>query len=291
MHRRPIDVTGDPQGQEPRRAAWAALALILVAVTLSCSGLVARHRWSDEWGPMVPHATFPTDCGLCHLPDRWDALKEDFSFDHEAETGFALQGAHSRAACLRCHNDRGPVQAYLARGCGGCHVDPHKSTLEQECTRCHGQYDWYPGGLIEEHNRTRFPLVASHALATCESCHDRATVGEFRGAPVECHLCHQEEANLAQINHVVNGWVVGCENCHDLADWRPVNFDHSLFPLQGGHASVSCNACHAGGLILGTPNDCFSCHSQDYINTGTHVPGGFSTDCTQCHNTFDWTNP
>ena len=31
----------------------------------------------------------------------------------------ALRGAHAQAGCLLCHNDRGPVQQFAARGCGG----------------------------------------------------------------------------------------------------------------------------------------------------------------------------
>ena len=71
-------------------------------------------------------------------------------------------------------------------------------------------------------------------------------MGDYRGAPVECHLCHQKEALFAQPNHVVNGWVVNCQDCHDVANWTAVNFQHALFPLIGGHAGVDCNSCHIG---------------------------------------------
>ena len=73
---------------------------------------------------MVPHDTFPGDCNVCHVPESWETIRKDFNFDHETETGIALEGAHARAACLRCHDDRGPVSMYMAHGCGGCHKGP-----------------------------------------------------------------------------------------------------------------------------------------------------------------------
>ena len=207
---------------KPRNAnahSWLVLCSIsagLFGCTFFYDGTDPRPQWSEEWGPMVPHHTFPADCSLCHYPDQWDVIRDDFEFDHAKETGFALEGAHAGASCLRCHNDRGPVEVYMERGCGGCHVDPHGSTLGFDCEKCHGQTWWEPQGLITEHNRLRFPLMGAHALADCEACHERATVGEFRGAPVECHLCHQREARLAQPNHVINGWIRGCEECHSV---------------------------------------------------------------------------
>lgn len=111
-------------------AAFFIVALLLgwAFIAVNCQVIVPRQGWSEEWGPIVPHETFPGDCSICHVPDRWDVLKEDFAFDHEKETGHPLTGAHGRAACLRCHNDRGPVAAYAARGCAGCHVDPRAAT-------------------------------------------------------------------------------------------------------------------------------------------------------------------
>jgi hypothetical protein len=240
------------------------------------------------WGPMVPHTTFPGDCGICHVAGQWNELREDFSFDHEKETGFVLVGAHARAACLRCHNDRGPVKVYVARGCGGCHVDLHKGALGQECTACHVQETWQPLGLIADHARTRFPLTAAHAIASCEGCHDRATVGDFRGAPAECHFCHQQEAGRAFPNHVINGWHRGCERCHTPANWRAEGFNHAAFPLQGGHAGLNCTQCHANGLFAGLNPACVACHLNDYVSAPNHVANNFSTDCILCHNINAW---
>ena len=270
------------------RVAALALACGLGIVMTNCDVLVPRQSWSRRWGPMVPHETFPGDCGICHSSESWKVLREDFAFDHAKETGTPLTGAHDRAACLRCHNDRGPVAAYVERGCGGCHVDPHKGSLGLPCTRCHNEDTWDPDGAILEHVRTRFALAGVHAITPCETCHQRATAGDFRGTPVECHLCHQRDAIRAFPNHAINGWIRDCERCHTPVAWTAPGFQHDAFPLIGGHAGVDCLQCHAGGRFAGTPPDCFSCHRQDYLAAPNHVAGGFSTDCTECHDTFAW---
>ncbi len=268
------------------RALAAAAALAVLAVAgLRCETLVPRNSWSREWGPMVPHKTFPMDCSVCHIAETWDQIKPDFAFDHGKETGRALEGSHGRAQCLRCHNDRGPVKTYLERGCAGCHVDPHKGTLGMTCAQCHNQEIWEPVGLVADHARTRFPLTGRHALTQCETCHTRSTVGDFRGTPVECHFCHQQDAAIAFPPHRINGWVRDCQRCHTPSAWTAKGFDHTLFPLAGGHAGVDCLQCHAGGRFAGTPTDCFSCHRTDYLSAPNHVAQNFPTNCIQCHNT------
>lgn len=279
----------DRTRQSFARIAAAVLLASWMLLSVQCDAVFPRQSWNREWGNMVPHKKFPADCGICHVPDRWDVIRGDFEFDHEKETGYALEGAHALAACLRCHNDRGPVKVYLERGCGGCHVDVHQGTLGMECTRCHNQDNWSPVGLVLDHARTRFPLSGAHAVAPCEGCHPRATVGIYVGAPVECHFCHQEQVARAVPNHVVNGWQRDCTRCHDLTTWnRAPGFSHDFFPLTGAHATVSCIQCHPGGRFVAIPTTCFSCHQRDYIAAPNHVSNGFSTDCTQCHNTTAW---
>jgi hypothetical protein len=275
-----------------RLVAKLGISALLAGWTLlsvDCEALFPRQSWNQEWGSMVPHKSFPGDCGICHIPERWDVIREEFDFDHEKETGYALNGAHGLAACLRCHNDRGPVLVYVQRGCAGCHVDPHQGNLGMECTRCHNEDHWDPIGLIADHARTRFPLSGAHAISPCEDCHERAPVGEYRGAPVECHFCHQDEAARAVPNHVINGWQRDCTRCHDLVTWQQApGFNHDFFPLDGAHAALNCTQCHPGGRFVPIPNTCFSCHQQDYLAAPNHVANGFSTDCTLCHNTTAW---
>jgi hypothetical protein len=53
-----------------------------------------------------------------------------------------------------------------------------------------------------------------------------------------------------------------------------------------GHATPTCSDCHKGNYSTTSP-DCFSCHQTDYNATvnPNHQSLGFSTTCTQCHNT------
>jgi len=273
------------------------LAAAVVATLLSggCQSLAPptpRQGWDeDRFGPLVPHKTFPGDCALCHVPERWDRLKEDFRFDHSKATGFELVGAHASAACLRCHNDRGPVREFLERGCAGCHVDPHQSTLGPDCKHCHRQDDWAPIGMVAKHAATRFPLVGAHLGTACDACHPQARWGVFVGAPVECHVCHQADAARAtNPDHTANGWTRGCERCHSPSSWGSGNFNHGFFPLTGAHASADCAECHPGGRFRGTPRDCFACHQADYQRAldPNHVQNNFSTQCQICHTTLSW---
>jgi hypothetical protein len=208
----------------PRRSA-VALGLALVCFVLSCvatsPGSVSRHRWWSGLGPVLPHESFPGDCNLCHVGEKWDTLKEDFTFDHAAETGVPLVGAHQEARCLRCHNDRGPVSVFMARGCAGCHEDIHFGQLGTRCDECHQQETWRPVGQIERHSQTRFPLVGVHAATACHRCHPGAEVGEFVPTDVECVTCHSRDlARAINPPHVGLGLVDNCNRCHIPTTWN-----------------------------------------------------------------------
>lgn len=78
----------------------ALLALMMAIALVNCRQNGPRHGWNRKWGPLVPHHSFPGNCGICHVPDLWDVLRNDFSFDHEEQTGHPLEGAHARAEPL-----------------------------------------------------------------------------------------------------------------------------------------------------------------------------------------------
>jgi hypothetical protein len=151
----------------------------------------------------------------------WNTLVEGFEFDHEAETGVALDGAHDQAACLRCHNDRGPVDMFAARGCAGCHEDVHRGQLGGGCTDCHTEQSWRPYGQLEMHRRTRFPLTGVHASTSCRHCHPGSVVGVFVPTPIECIDCHYDDL-LAATNpdHFALGYVDRCDRCHIPFLWN-----------------------------------------------------------------------
>jgi LSD1 subclass zinc finger protein len=265
-----------------------------------------RDQWDKKWGPLVPHKTFPRKCDLCHIPERWDVLRPDFHFDHLKETGYPLEGAHATAACLRCHNDRGPVSAYVARGCSGCHVDPHRSALGLRCQKCHNEVSWtVMTTAVSQHAQTRFPLVGVHATVECQQCHPRSQAGDFTGAATDCYSCHRTDYLSTQNpNHTSLNFPTTCASCHNTTTWLNATFDHSFtgFPLTGLHMSPprSCSDCHVNNNYGLTNTACISCHQTDYNGATSpinHITSQL-TNCQDCHDpsatwnsTPKWTHP
>lgn len=202
-------------------ALFTALSSLVLACVMQDTQSATRHRWWNGLGPVLPHDTFPAECKLCHEGETWDVLVDDFEYDHEAETGVRLEGAHKRAGCLRCHNDRGPASDFQARGCQGCHEDVHQGELGAGCEQCHQQNTWLPGDMIALHNRTRFPLTGVHAWTNCIRCHAGATVGRFLPVDTDCLSCHADDLQNAQNpNHFVFGYTANCDRCHIPTNWN-----------------------------------------------------------------------
>ena len=211
-----------------RRTVFAALVVLWVAwaCVANVSQRGRRHGWAARLGVVVPHDTFPADCQTCHVGGDWQTLDPDFTFDHEAETGVRLDGAHRDAQCLRCHNDRGPVAKFTARGCAGCHEDVHLAQLGDDCSRCHTEDNWFPVGQVALHDRTRFPLVGIHAAVSCRRCHIGAEVGKFVPVDTECVVCHRDDlAGANNPNHLALGFVNQCDRCHQPTDWNQAELD------------------------------------------------------------------
>jgi hypothetical protein len=278
----------------PVRAHHVALTCALLFAALACAidkgARTPVQEWYEGLGPVIPHDDFPGDCTLCHAGDDWHTIRADFQYDHLAETGYALEGAHQAAQCLRCHNDRGPVQLYALRGCAGCHEDIHRGQLGQGCESCHGQDDWRPNEQISRHTDYGFPLVGAHAAAACWRCHPNAQVGNFTRTSDQCVECHRDDlARAEDPDHQAQGWVLGCDECHIPTSWSGAGFKHP-WPLTGAHRTAECVACHPGGIFTGTPDQCVDCHLSEYQSAQNpdHVALNVSTTCQLCHNTTTW---
>lgn len=208
--------------QSSKLVAAIALLCLTVAACVSHGGDSASLRlWWAGFGPVLPHDTFPGDCSLCHEGGDWSSVRDDFTFDHEAETGVPLNGAHEDATCIRCHNDRGPVSVFAQRGCAGCHEDVHQGSLGFGCADCHTESNWYPQGQYEMHRRTRFPLVGVHATTSCQRCHPGASAGRFTPTDTECVSCHASDlARATNPNHIGLGWTDRCDRCHLPRTWQ-----------------------------------------------------------------------
>lgn len=201
-----------------------ALALALGLLTLACvmqgHDSAQQKLWWSGFGPVLPHDTFPGDCSLCHTGTDWEHVSADFTFDHAAETGVPLEGAHARASCLRCHNDRGPVAVFTARGCAGCHEDVHRGQLGSSCEGCHTELTWLPFGQYELHARLGFQLIGVHASTACYRCHPGAEAGRFVPTDSECLTCHVSDlARATNPNHFAAGWTDRCDRCHLPRTW------------------------------------------------------------------------
>ena len=91
---------------------------------------VSCHRDDD------PHrGNFHDRCDACHNPIDWNI----WTFDHDLQTEFPLEGAHVDVLCEDCH--RSPLEKMEAidGSCRGCHRadDVHDGEFGFDCGRCH----------------------------------------------------------------------------------------------------------------------------------------------------------
>ena len=90
------------------------------------------HREDD-----VHERRLGLDCTTCHNPNDWLI----WQFDHDTQTDFMLDGAHTGLECLACHQrpvaDTAAVAMFTA--CGSCHRsdDIHSGGFGSDCARCH----------------------------------------------------------------------------------------------------------------------------------------------------------
>lgn len=195
------------------------------------------------------------NCEDCHDPARgWSPIP---GFDHSAF--FKLEGKHAEIECGACHV--GGRFAGTPKTCVGCHGTMHGGLTQ--CEKCHDPArGWKPVPGFD--HSAFFKLEGKHAQAQCAECHKK---GKFAGTPTACRGCHPvAHKNLTQ-----------CEQCHTPRGFVPSTFDHDRhFKITGGHAKLSCIACHPKGIYDGTPTVCTGCHG---------VAHGGLTACQDCHTT------
>ena len=143
-------------------------------------------------------------CARCHDTAAFAPVAG--AFDHKLWTGYELLGAHQQVDCAKCHprtaaaggtslTRLGPA---LGQRCEQCHADPHAGQFlgvgGTDCARCHGQQDFHT--LHFDHQRTRFPLDATHAKVECARCHTaydtpRGPLVRYKPLGLTCGDCHQ----------------------------------------------------------------------------------------------------
>ncbi len=212
-----------------------------------------------------------SDCAGCHTEKGW----KDARFDHAAETGFELRGAHARVACAGCHLDAMAL-AKPRRDCAGCHSadDVHAGQRGADCGACHQQDTWK--ARFDHLARTGFALGGAHRKLACDGCHKGSLQADL---PADCEGCHVKDDPHA-------GAMVACADCHDAGSWsQDVRFDHEFtsFPLLGMHRLAACEQCHASQAFQEAGRSCADCHGRDDAHAGS-----LGTDCATCHSPAGW---
>ncbi len=233
------------------------------------------------------------DCSNCHEATNWTHIPSNIKFDHNTETPFKLTGQHISVNCSSCHKSL--IFSDVKSQCVSCHQDVHQHSLGPDCERCHTPTSWVVSNIKQLHQNGRFPLVGAHLTADCSSCHTGYGNLYFPPVNTSCFSCHSKQYySTTSPNHVQSNISTNCQDCHSVTsfDWTAQNFDHSFFPLVGGHKIQNCFSCHKqGSNFKGLTPDCYSCHKQNFITAKNpdHVQAKFPTTCADCHNIMSFT--
>jgi hypothetical protein len=93
------------------------------------------HRQDD-----FHEAHLGTTCQHCHNPNGWTFWR----FDHDTQTDFLLDGAHTELSCAACHTRPMGHEVAMSQECGSCHQvdDVHLGSYGANCARCHSTSEW-----------------------------------------------------------------------------------------------------------------------------------------------------
>jgi hypothetical protein len=250
-----------------------------------------NDQYVQAANPSHLNLNISTDCASCHTTTAWEpatfAIHDNF---------FVLTGAHLNIAtdCAACHHGD---YNNTANTCNGCHSDDYAQSqnpdhtqlnLPVSCENCHTTNAGWSPATFAIHDDF-YPLVGAHAAIAndCNQCH---TGGNFTNTPNTCAGCHTDEFNqTVSPNHVQQQFPTDCAACHSQTVWTPSTFDHSFYPIEGAHTSLTCNECHQGNYTNPTAT-CVTCHNDDYGQTTNpdHTAQSFSTDCANCHGQTAW---
>lgn len=271
-------------------------------------------------GAPVRYRPLDQDCGSCHADPHAGQLRDargapscdrchpaarpwrEPTFRHEPPfTTYLLSGRHAQVRCDRCHDavmvaPGVQVKRYrpVPRRCDGCHADPHAGAAAgpgdqgggRGCARCHGEATWAPTGF--DHAAAGLALAAGHAGLACDVCHASATRPGVRRTCAVCHADPHRGALGAR-----------CDRCHEARDWeaRFAAADHrsTALPLDGRHASLPCESCHAARrdpFVERLGASCASCHLADHrtarVGPLPHEQAGLGLDCGRCHDAWSF---
>ncbi|MBM4424569.1 MAG: hypothetical protein FJ030_14470 [Chloroflexi bacterium] len=241
---------------------------IVIAVVVSGGAifspglLTAKSESGVTINGFSSHADFENDCEQCHTPIIGiEAARCENCHASVAEQRAKGAGLHSRFTNVT--------------HCGGCHAD-HKGRNFNPTDMALVNFDHAASGFS----------LASHARnyddspIECGACHTGAA---FAFSDTACADCHGAHDFAFMVDHAAK-FGGDCISCHDGAG-NLANFDHSrVFPLDGQHAEIDCEACHVNKQFKDTPRECVTCHAEPQIHAGV-----FGLDCAACHSTAAWT--
>ena len=198
------------------------------------NGRDGSYPWDDVGG----------GCDACHSTASWN---QDIQFDHEAQTGYALTGAHAEVRCSSCHFDGAGVADMSGADMTGSDTDA------------------YAGGTDAD------MAPESDTSLRDTGIQDRLNL-VFGPLSDDCMSCHQADSpHQGQFAESVMG--PSCDACHTTERFTLDRFDHSRtsFPLDGAHIEVACADCHTqerspdGTLFtrfFPLESECSACHGN-----------------------------
>ncbi|MCO5195079.1 MAG: cytochrome c3 family protein [Anaerolineae bacterium] len=216
-----------------------------------------------------------------------------------SEMGGFASHAMFEQECTHCH---GPIHCVIPENCQDCHFEIAGERMEatslhgklpagEKCAVCHVEHQGNDATLIAmplpniDHMALSGFALDGHEVdysgeeMICESCH---VGGQFSAEFVECTTCHEANDTSYMGSHMAEfGYT--CISCHDgLGSYQ--DFEHSArFALEGGHADLTCETCHAELVQRITGEACGACHEEPDLHVGQ-----FGQQCDRCHVITAW---
>ena len=183
-------------------------------------------------------------------------------FDHDS-TSFPLRGGHRILKCEQCH------------------LAGQYKTLPTRCDECHtGQFVY---GKPNNH------ILTSQNCNVCHTESDWTFYHNLIGGGQQCSTCHNGQVATGKPpGHIPT--TAECNICHNTRAWEPTTFKHDTgTKLIGGHAGLSCTACHVASTFAVIYRDgttygfCANCHTRDYKPADGHTSISVDANCARCH--------
>ena len=241
-------------------------------------------------------------CKACHQPSLMGRSQMALTQVLEQPEELEQHAEIDDAICAACHVDGDPDSWSLIANSAGHRVhlespDPDLATLE--CVTCHSTSvhgfaasdETCAASGCHTDSEVHLGRMGDFEIG-CSSCHSfRAPVepeGDLIAAKMalrpggaECLSCHvmRERVDLVPIDLPLDPHGGECSDCHDAHD------QENATDAEVGCSSASCHVDPTAestfhvGLVVGTLEDCTSCHAA-------HTFEADGSDCVACHGTM-----